>query len=293
MRNEKLRTALTGIVFIICLTAFAQRTKTVEAEYTYHAPENVTLEEARRTALTRAKLQAIADEFGTIVQQTNATRISNQDGQSQVDMLSIGGSEVKGEWIETLGEPDYRISYEQGMLVVTCKVKGKAREIVSAQIDLQTHVLRNGTEDKYESDVFKSGDDLYLSFQSPVKGFLSVYLVDDDAQAFCLLPYRNQQDGIYSIEANHRYVFFHEKSAPIEERRIVDEYTMTCSRQTEHNQIYVIFSPNPFAKASDESTSDELPRQLSYKDFQQWLVKQRKHDTTMNVRMIPINISKP
>ena len=293
MRNEKLRTALTGIVFIICLTAFAQRTKTVEAEYTYHAPENVTLEEARRTALTRAKLQAIADEFGTIVQQTNATRISNQDGQSQVDMLSIGGSEVKGEWIETLGEPDYRISYEQGMLVVTCKVKGKAREIVSAQIDLQTHVLRNGTEDKYESDIFKSGDDLYLSFQSPVKGFLSVYLVDDDAQAFCLLPYRNQQDGIYSIEDNHSYVFFHEKSAPIEERRIVDEYTMTCSRQTEHNQIYVIFSPNPFAKASDESTSDELPRQLSYKDFQQWLVKQRKHDTTMNVRMIPINISKP
>ena len=277
---------------MFCLTAFAQRTKTVEAEYTYYAPENVTLEEARRTALTRAKLQAIADEFGTIVQQSNTTRIENRNGQSQVDMLSIGDSEVKGEWIETIGEPEYKISYEQGMLVVTCSVKGKAREIVTAQLDLQVHVLRNGTEDKFESDTYKSGDDLYLSFLSPVKGFLSVYLVDDDAQAFCLLPYRAQQNGIYSVEANRRYVFFHEKSAPVEERSIVDEYTMTCQRSTEHNQIYVIFSPNQFAKASDLSINEGLPRQLGYKDFQQWLVKQRKHDTQMNVRMVPIDISK-
>ena len=57
--------------------------------------------------------------------------------------------EVKGEWIETTDKPDYEISYVENTLVVTCKVKGKAREIVTAQIDFRAHVLRNGTDDKF------------------------------------------------------------------------------------------------------------------------------------------------
>ena len=152
------------------LTALAQKLKTVEGVYTYHAPENVTMEQAKRTALDRAMIQALADEFGTIVSQSNATRVENQNGQTNIDFLSIGGSEVKGEWIETIGEPIYNIRYEGDMLVVSVKVKGKAREIVSAGIDFQAKVLRNGTEDKYESDQFRSGDELNLSFTSPVSG---------------------------------------------------------------------------------------------------------------------------
>lgn len=282
----------TLIFCLFCLTASAQKLKTVEAEYTYHAPENVTLEEARRTALNRAKIQALADAFGTIVSQYNTTMMENTGEKSSVDFTSIGGSEVKGEWIETIGEPQYNIRYEGDMLVVTCTVKGKAREIVSAQIDLIARVLRNGVEDKFESDQFRNGDDLYLLFQSPLKGFLAVYLVDADRQAFCLLPYQNQDAGIYPIEANRRYLFFNTKAAAQEERSVVDEYTMTCERSSEHNQIYIIFSPNSFVKAVDAHAKDGLPRQLSFNDFNEWLVKQRKHDEQMNVRMVPIMIKK-
>lgn len=60
---------------------FSQKMKTVEGEYTYHAPENVTLEEAKRTTLDRAKIQAIADAFGTIVSQNNATSVHNHNGK--------------------------------------------------------------------------------------------------------------------------------------------------------------------------------------------------------------------
>ncbi|MDE6689492.1 MAG: DUF4384 domain-containing protein, partial [Prevotella sp.] len=176
---------------IFTIPVFSQKMKTVEGEYTYHAPENVTLEEAKLTALDRAKIQALADEFGTIVSQTNSTHIQNGNGKSDIDFLSIGGSEVKGEWIETTGEPQYHISYDQGMLVVKVSVKGKAREIVSAQMEIKTKVLRNGTEDKFESDEFHDGDDLYLSFISPVSGYLAVYLVDAEQKAFCLLPYQS------------------------------------------------------------------------------------------------------
>lgn len=277
---------------LFSLTVLAQKTKTVEGEYTYHAPENVTLEQARRTALERAKIQALADEFGTIVSQTELSRVENVNGKSDVNFLSLGGTEVKGEWIETIGEPIYNIRYEGNMLVISCSVKGKAREIVSAQIDFTAKVLRNGTEEKFESAEFRNGDDLYLLFQSPVKGYLAVYLVDADAQAFCLLPYRNQTEGIYPIKANQRYVFFNERLAPPSERPQVDEYVMTTERSSEYNQICVIFSPNQFVKAVDGNADEGLPRQLSSDDFHKWLSKCRKQDKDMNIKTITTTIEK-
>lgn len=279
-------------LWLLTTAAFAQKVKTVEGEYTYYAPENVTMEQAKRTALDRAMIQAIADEFGTIVSQQNATRVENQNGRSDIDFLSIGGSEVKGEWLETIGDPIYNIRYEGDMLVVTVRVKGKAREIVTAAIDFQVRILRNGTDDKFEDDDFRSGDDLYLSFQSPVAGYLAVYLVDADNQAYCLLPYRNQTEGIYQVNANQRYVFFNTKEAPQPERPYVDEYVMTCSRSSEHNQIYVIFSPNQFVKATDNQSNATLPRELKFEDFQKWLSKCRKHDKEMNIKIVPITINR-
>lgn len=285
-----MRRVLLFLSLMLSLPAFSQKIKTVEGEYTYYAPENVTLEEARRTALDRAKIQALADAFGTIVSQANTTRVENNDGKSSTDFLSIGGSEVKGEWIETVEEPKYDISYDQGMLVVKVSVKGRAREIVSAQIDFKARVLRNGTEDKFESSDFRSGDDLYLSFMSPVSGYLAVYLVDAERNAYCLLPYRNQTDGIYRVEANRRYVFFSEKHAACEDVSFVDEYTMTCSRSSETNIIYVIFSPNAFCKAVDNRSADTLPRELPFSDLQKWLANCRVKDKDMRMVLETITI---
>lgn len=283
-----------GLLLLLLLTSssivFSQELKTVEGDYTYYAPENVTMEQAKRTALERAMLQAVADEFGTIVSQQNVTRVENQGGRSDVDFLSFGGSEAKGEWIETIGEPIYNIRYEGNMLVITCKVRGKAREIVTAQIDLTAKVLRNGTEEKFESAEFRNGDDLYLLFQSPVKGYLAVYLMDADGQAFCLLPYRSQTEGVYPVKANQRYVFFNERLAPYSERPQVDEYVMTTERSSEYNQICVIFSPNQFVKAVDGNADEGLPRQLSSDDFNKWLVKCRKRDKDMSTKTVTIQI---
>lgn len=276
---KKLFLLLSFISFVV--SVHAQKLKTIEGEYTYHAPENVTLEQAKMTALDRAKIQALAEEFGTIVSQYNTTIVENQNEQSNIDFSSIGGSEVKGEWIETTGEPIYNIMYEGDMLVVSVKVKGKAREITSAGIDIKVHVLKNGIEDKFESAEFDSGDDLYLSFVSPVSGYLAVYLIDADNQAFCLLPYQGQTDGHYSIRANQRYIFFNKQTVQSSEHSLVDEYIMTCESPSENNYIHIIFSPNSFTKAVDENLTEGLPRQLTAKEFNEWLVKRRKHDKDM------------
>ena len=281
---------LAGCIFSIC--CFSQKIKTVSGEYTYYVPENIDLEKAKQIALERVKVQLIADEFGTVVSQNNATTVKNSNGKSDIAFVSVGGSEVRGEWIETIGEPEFKPSFDNGQMIIKVHIKGKIREIVSADINFKTLVLRNGTEDKYEDDTFKSGDDLFLSFTSPISGYVAVYLVDNDGTAFCLLPYQNQEQGNVKINANERYVFFSEKLSPQNLKAYVNEYTMTCSHSQELNQIYVVFSPNTFVKATDGKREDTLPRELSNEDFQKWLARNRTKDKDMTYKKIAISIRK-
>lgn len=276
------RTLLILVLFGVVIASIAQKTQKVTATYTYHAPENVSLEEAKRIALDRAKITAIADAFGTLVTQSNSTVMTNQNGKTDSRFFSLGGSEVKGEWIETIREPIYNIRYEGEMLVVSVEVVGRICEIVSAGIDFIAKILRNGTEEKFESSEFCSGDDMYLYFKSPVDGFLNVYLLDETTQeVFCLLPYKASGEGAYHIEHDLPYILFsskHEHNSP----SIVDEYTLTCSLETEYNDIYIIFSRNPLTKANvNENNDEQQPRQLSYEGFQKWLVKLRNKDKNL------------
>lgn len=271
----------------------AQKTEKICGEYTYIAPENVSLEQAKQTALERAKLEALAEKFGTTVSQSNATVVENKDGASDVRFLSFGGSEVKGEWIETTKEPEYNISYEQGLLVVKVSTCGKAREIVGAGIDYTAKVLKNGTEAKFESESFRDGDAIYLLFRSPTDGYLTVYLVDETQTAYCLLPYMNAPSGNTFIKSGKEHIFFSEQHADRSELPIVNEYVLTTEKSAEQNFLYVIFSPNEFTKANDKTGREEaLPRELSFADFQQWMAKNRTRDKDMKVEIKGLTVTK-
>ena len=274
------------------LSISAQEIEKVHGEYTYHVPDNISLEEGKRTALERAKIQALADAFGTLVSQSNSTIVKNENGKSSVDFLSIGGSDVKGECIETIGEPKLDIFYESNMLTIKVTIDGKAREIKNANIDFEAKLLRNGTEEKFESDEFRNGDDLYLYFKSPINGYLAVYLLDENTQqVFCLLPYKSSGEPAYKIVHDKPYIFFSCQKAE-ENPNEVDEYTMTCEHSMEQNTIYIVFSPNMFAKAFAEDGSIGLPRQLPLKEFQKWLGKCKAKDTNIQEKKKVITIEK-
>ena len=205
----RLRYVFILLMLLNLLSISAQKIEKVHGECTYHVPDNISLEEGKRTALERAKIQAIADAFGTLVSQNNSSIVKNENGKSSVDFLSIGGSDVKGEWIETIGEPMFDIFYESNMLTIKVSIDGKAREIKNAAIDFEAKLLRNGTEEKYESNEFRNGDDLYLYFKSPINGYLAVYLLDENTQqVFCLLPYKSSGEPAYKIIHDKPYVFF-------------------------------------------------------------------------------------
>ncbi|MDR1120544.1 MAG: DUF4384 domain-containing protein [Dysgonamonadaceae bacterium] len=294
MLKNKISLLLTMLVFSATLSA--QKTVKVCGEYTCRAPENVSLEQAKRFVLEQAKLAALAEHFGTTITQWNSTMVKNENGKSDISFLSLGGSDVKGEWLEDTSIEYGKPYYEQDMLVLSVSVCGKAREITGAGVDFSAKVLCNGTETKYESDNFRNGDDIYLLFRSPVDGYPAVYLVDDSQTAFCLLPYMNDTQGKVRIKAGREYVFFSAKHAEPAEKSIVSEYTMICDKSAEQNYLYIIFSPNEFTKANDSNVHDEsarvLPRELPFADFQKWLAKNRQRDRDMKVEVKSLMIKK-
>ena len=281
------------LVLFSSLHSLAQnKAQTICGEYVYFAPSNVSTDEAVKTAIERAKITALADKFGTLISQNNSTIVKNENGQSTSDFTSLGGSEVRGEWIEDTETPQTKVSYEKDMLVVNAKVCGKAREITRAVVDFSARILRNGTGVKYESETFNNGDDFYLYFKSPVNGFLAVYLIDNEQKAYCLLPYANNSIGKVEIEHGKEYIFFSRKQVPLDEAQIVEEYNFTTEISLENNQIYIIFSPNEFTKANDSQAIKGLPRELTYSDFQRWLLKCRNRDNEIRVDNKMIEIRK-
>lgn len=278
---------------VIAHATFAQRTVKVTATYTYYVPETMSLDEAKRVALDRAKIQAIADEFGTIVTQSSSTLIETKNGESDTQFFSRGGSNIKGEWIETLSAPDYRISSVDGTIIVEVTVKGKIRELQSTPITIVSKTLRNGKDDKFESTNFSSGDDLYLSFISPMNGFLNIYLIDYKSNdVYSVLPYKHDTGISQTIEKDKRYIFFSSDEAEKGKAHIVDEYTLTCKDETEYNELVVVFSQQmimPLPMEIDEQTS---LRHTNIDKFNSWLLEQREYKPNMQIIYKQIIIKK-
>ena len=295
----KKRTVVLFLTMAIPALLCAQQERRVEGEYTYYTPQDISLETARATAIEQARIQALAEAFCTLIEQTTFTRRENENGKSYLNMLALGESTVKGEWLKDTREPQVEVAYEENFLMVTAHVWGLARELVSVPIDISVKVLKNGTLDRFEDDSFRDGDEIYLSFKSPSKGYLAVYLMDDKGDAYCFLPYAGDADGMFEVKANKPYVLFSTSHA--EKGEACDEYVLTCDKALERDMLYVVFSPNPFVKANDATapmkvkvgTEElELPRYLPYRDFQRWLLKHRRLDKKMQVVVKPIEITK-
>ncbi|MCM1309673.1 MAG: DUF4384 domain-containing protein [Bacteroides sp.] len=286
------RVFITLVLLASTVCSFAKtKEHTVEANYIYYAPTNVTIEQAQMTALERAKIEAIANKFGTRISQTNTTAITNANGESSTQFISLSSSEVNGEWIETIGTPKFELSYSNGILVVSVKVKGKIRELEQNTADIEVQVLRNGIEDKYESDKFASSDDLFISVTSAEVGYVAIFLEDFSGRVYRLLPYRRQPDQSLGIESGKRYVFFHKQSVPPQERRMVDEYVMTADSQHEINNIHFIFSPSPFlTRIADSEIENEL-RQFSVNEYRTWEAELRRKHPQSVVKHFQIVVS--
>jgi hypothetical protein len=255
-------------------------------------------EQACQAALIKAQNDAIAEAFGLSVGEENTIFISNIDGKSNTSFHSATQGSVRGVWLADEKAPEFEKFLQDGRDWVKVTVKGKVREIVNAGIDFEVAPIRYKADKELATDVFKNGDDFFLYFKSPVDGFLTVFLFDITAgEAFCLLPYQDSGKGAYPIKFNEEYYFFSPPHAKADDGK-VDELVMTCAedKPEEYNQLFIVFSPNPYAKkmatSGQKQLTDELmtPSSLEYKDFNKWLMRCQQKDEQMEVRRIPIKI---
>lgn len=279
-----MRTGIAVLFLFIVFACYSQKMVNVCGEYRYVAPDNVSPANAKRIAIERARLDAMAKEFGTNISQTNLSTTHIKNGETETDFFSMGGTEVKGDWLGDTEEPEINISYEQNALVVTAKVCGKAREIESADIELSIKVLCNGIE----SERFKNNDRLSLNFRTPIDGYLAVFLRDDNVDVVsCLLPYENENGKARKIKRNETNVLLSTKD-PIYPYR--EETILVTSREQEFNTLVFVFSEQEFAMPNTES-GEYLP-ELSVEKFQKWLRKNRINDETMQTIEKTIQIHK-
>ena len=287
-----------ALLALVPLMSSAQKTVTASGTYTYYAPTNVTPEQAELTAIERTKVDIIQKEFGTVMGVKNFTEVVNEGSQSSVKFLSLGESEVKGEWLETLGKPEIRHEFANNMQVITVTLKGRIREVITPKVDFDAKVLRNGIADKFESAEFRDGDDFFVSFEASVNGYVAIYLYDLEG-VNRLLPMKYSDHTGYFVEANTKYVFFanqisrYEDIATLNPSAIHSDYGMTCNGDTEVNRLYIIFSPNRFSTASDYIPDDvTVPASIDFNGFQKWLGRCRQRDREMALRICDVVIKK-
>ena len=290
------RIALIYCAILACSMLFAKDIERVGITYEYVSNNpNETPEQAERTAFEKAKQKALEDKFGLDVSSVTSTLIANRSGngdtRSENNVFSIGETSVRGEWIETTKAQVLEKSFTKGFWVIKVRVEGRARNYAAEKADIHFAFIRN-IQDIDPPVTFRDGNDIFLRFSSPVSGKLCVYLVDEDKNAFCLLPYPKQQSGAQSVEANKEYIFF---SSDFDES--AQEYTLNCERSSEQNALYVIFSPNDFTKAADKQggknfRDEQLPRELSYESLLKWLARNQTKDPDMAVHSTLITIRK-
>lgn len=272
-------------------------------------PTNKSEEEITRECLINARINAIENAFGEVILQGNSTYIRNsQNGkQSEVNQVFnfIGESYVNGEWMEDIEPPLITKFNHENERWIKVKVKCKVRELDVSVPQFQAEPL-SCTKIICATETFNNGQDLYLHFKTPEKGYLAIYLdVPEDRRTYRLFPYKNfSKDSLQQLKADEDYIFFSSKNSKICSPAIVDELILTLKdpAKAEFNKMYIIFTPNQptqkplLSKGSainftTEEWKLELPDFLNSESFQKWLITNRINNEKIQVKYVYLSIN--
>ena len=292
----KILHTISFIVLLLLVSGYMKAAEPQRVSVTYEYNSNDRNESqalAEQHAFEYAKRKAIEEQFPILATSASALstteQVQNDSSSLSEHFYSSYQTIARGEWIG-LPEENVLESYHNGEhWVVKVHVEGLMREKTAKPIELSYAFIRNQAERENRIQ-YTDGDTLLLRFQSPVDGALCLYLVDAEKAptAYCLLPSETEKKGYQPVSADKKYTFLDFKDQSV---------VVNTSREQEFNTLYLLFSPNSFAKALDRKggknkDGDLLPRNLSYSDFQAWLVKAQTADEQMVVIREVIEIRK-
>lgn len=285
-----------SVSLLACLSSKADDIRTVSIEYEYvSAEKNESPQQAEQNAIQRARVEALAKEYGWAVADVSTMTTQSNTVNDQADYRSsfsqFTESAVQGEWIETVTQKILKKEYQDGVWRIKVFLKGKTRKQV-ADIPL-AYGFYGSDVLSVKKELFACGERFIMSFSAPVAGHLLVYGVDENDRACCLLPYSDSSEGSYPIAANTEYTFFSQKTD------IHAEEIFLCPENGEEEELrlFILFSPNALVKPTDKDGGvskdgyDRL-RELPMKEFKKWLDNRRLKDASMVVRFDAIRVVK-
>lgn len=304
---------LLGLWFMNPVCTFAQTDKAIVGRGTAEVliDEHLSEAQAKQKAAELARVNAIENKFGRVIFQGNSVSIENvgtgQKVQSSTRFSSISDSYVKAEWVAD-EKIEFDIRENDGRRFCFCTVIGRMREVKEMPVQFKAEPLMNCTDkNTCRALTFTDRATLYLYFNSPQKGYLSVFVLDNE-NAWCLLPYKSQTSSLYPIEANREYVLFSPANEAPEMRNAVEQYELSTEKEQEENMIYLVFSKEEFSNPAVYQLSDsqkklhltpqdlkqryELPKQTSSEEFLKWLGKLRIYEPNIQVMQTAVTIKK-
>jgi hypothetical protein len=281
---------------VVCLLGQKNKPVNVEATAMVDIPNEMSREQARQMAVRLAKIEALANAFGTQVGRTTVLDVININHNSDVQTveryLSDNYLMVRGIWLADTRIPFCKIDIDPQTKAqrISCTVYGKARAIVNPRIQFNTQLLNckqpetGCIKDKLP---FIEGESLYLSFISAASGFLAIYYVDDEIAQLALPCLESTQETNIAIQPDQDYLFF----TP----QLCGEYELALSETArplgvEVQNLYLIFSSEreigkPILQLDEFGT-----KSTSRLQFKEWLDRLRLSREDIQVEIVNVTV---
>lgn len=245
-------------------SAFSQELNIVETlgNYNYKVPEHQSISHAKEYVLELSKIDAINRALGVRVQQKSVL-VTVEDGSSVKQEYKVHQETmVRGDWIKTLTEPIYKISYNSSGISINVKVRGLVREIPDTR---RPFILKLGTYSywttKYEeTSQLHWRDKLLVDFKSDITGFLAIFIKQGE-HVFQAIPVSKD---IIKIESDQYYRFFEDEN---------NEVVIGKQNWQLFAQVIVIFSVNKFSIGMIQPSFNGSRKFESVKNFESSIEK--------------------
>lgn len=303
MKQLKILTAS----LLICSLHFAyaqgekvQKGEAIVIQDPYESPKS-----AQQRGIEDAQVAAIEKAFPYLIEDETITTI--KDGN--VDYVMKSNKKVRGIWIKHEREPECeaKVVESKGEQVnqYTCTVYGLIREVKNDPLKFTVSPLGSPYKSA-NKEVFESGEQLYVHFQSAIDGFVSIFFRSAGSVSR-IMPYPQLNTPKYNkgmkVKAGNNYIFYDPLHSSIQTLNILPEYVLPLQVWTdftqgeESNTMYVLFSEEriprpPMDKAYDEENFTYPPEMDAY-DFERWLEDRMLSDLTLQQLSYKITIRAP
>lgn len=299
------------ILFFSPLFLFSQKTVKVKGYSQMEIPDYMSRADAKKQVEEAAKLDALERAFGSVLVQGNSTYITNlqtglRSAETNVVFNTVANRLVKGDVVEVI-KSEFRYfsnikkvgDREEPVTEIRCEIEIEAREITTPKINFTSFTL-NCENEKCQTTDFRNRENIFMFFSSPMSGYISIYLTDEDTTQ-CLYPYHDMPadfEGGVPVVADEKYILFSTKQEfnYFRQKNIKNQqYYLLSDKPQEIYIIYIIFSKSPITKPPmwsviKYSDGSKSPKSCKSKDFINWL-NQYKSLEKANVEVNSINVT--